>query len=102
MTTHKYTDPDAGKPAEQLLAERSRRIQDAIDLKQPDRIPIHLTLSYLLAEMYGITRQEQYENGDRELEMLEKAALYFQPDSISGLFNHSMAGAVVGDVTVKF
>jgi hypothetical protein len=102
MTTRNYIDPDAGKPAQQLLAERTARMKDALNLKQPDRIPIHLTVSYMLAEMYGVTRQEQYENGDRELEMLEKAALYFQPDSIAGLFNHSMASAAVGDRTVKY
>ena len=102
MTTSRYKDPDAGKPASQLLAERTQRMQDALNLWQPDRVPIHLTMSYMLAEMYAITRQEQYENGERELELLEKAALHFQPDSIAGLFNHSMASVAVGDRTVKF
>ena len=57
MATKQYINPDAGKPAEQLLAERTRRMQDALNLKQPDRIPIQLIMSYMLAEMYGITRQ---------------------------------------------
>jgi hypothetical protein len=38
MATRQYIDPDAGKPAEQLLAERARRMKDALNLKQPDRI----------------------------------------------------------------
>jgi uroporphyrinogen-III decarboxylase len=101
MPRQAYTDPDIDKPAEQLLAERTRRIQDALHLRQPDRIPIQLMMSYMLAEMYGVTRQEQHEDDDRELEMLEKAGLYFQPDSIMGLFNHSMASVAVGDRTVK-
>jgi hypothetical protein len=101
MATQQYLNPDAGKPAGQLLAERTRRMQDALNLKQPDRIPIQLIMSYMLAEMYGITRQQQHEDSDRELEILEKAALHFQPDSITGLFNHSMASVAVGDRTVK-
>jgi hypothetical protein len=102
MTKRAYTDPDAGKSVEQLLVERTGRIRDAMHLKQPDRIPIQLVMSYMLAEMYGITRQEQHENGDKELELLEKAALYFLPDSIMGLYNHSMASVELGDRTVKF
>ncbi len=41
MTTS-YTDPDIGKTPEQLFAERTKRLQDAMQLKQPDRIPIQL------------------------------------------------------------
>jgi hypothetical protein len=87
MTDRPYIDSDVGKTPKQLLAERTKRLQDAMQLKQPDRIPIQLAISYMLAEMYGVTRQEQHENGDKEQEMLEKAALHFQPDSIFGVFN---------------
>lgn len=101
MTTQGYLDPDIGKASGQLLAERTKRIQKAMQLKQPDRIPIQFVMSYMLAEMYGITRQEQHEDGAKELEMLEKAALYFQPDSIIGLYSAYGANVVVGDRTVK-
>ena len=101
MPRQTHTDPDIDKPAEQLLAERTRRMQDALHLRQPDRIPIQLIMSYMLAEMYGVTRQQQHEDDNKELEMLEKAALHFQPDSIIGLFTHSMASVAVGDRTVK-
>jgi hypothetical protein len=97
-----FTDPDAGKSPEQLFAERSKRLQDAIQLKQPDRIPIQLDFSYMLAEMNGVTRQEQHENGEKEMEMLEKAALRFQPDSCSGLYNNPGAALAVGDVMTKY
>ena len=101
MTTS-YKDPDVGKTPEQLYAERTKRIQDAMHLKQPDRIPIQLGMGYMLAEMYGVTRQEQHENGEKEQEMLEKAALYFQPDSILGVFNNPGASLIVGDRMTKF
>jgi len=101
MTNQGYLDPDIGRPSEQLLAERTKRIQEAMQLKQPDRIPIQFVISYMLAEIYGITRQEQHEDGAKELEMLEKAALYFQPDSIIGLYSAYRTSVVVGDRTVK-
>jgi uroporphyrinogen-III decarboxylase len=77
-------------------------MKDALQLRQPDRIPIQLGLGYMLAEMGGITRQEQHENGEKELELLEKAALYFQPDSVMGVFNNPAASLAVGDRMTKF
>jgi len=103
MATKPYVDPDAGKSPEQLFAERTKRYADAFQLKQPDRIPIQLGMGYMLAEMYGATRQEQHENGAKELEMLEKAGAHFQPDSIMGLFNTNQAATVaLGDRMTRF
>ena len=68
MTTRPITDPDAGKGPEQLLTERTRRLQDAMQLKQPDRVPIQLSMSYMLADMYDVSHQEQHEDADREME----------------------------------
>jgi hypothetical protein len=104
MTAQSYSDPDIGKAPEQLFAERNKRLQDAMQLRQPDRIPIQLDMSYMLAEMYGVTRQEQHENEEKELAMLEKAALYFQPDAILGIFpfTNPEANATVGDRMTKF
>ena len=78
------SSPDSGKTARQLFSERSKRLQDAMELKQPDRIPIQLTVSYMLAEIGGITKQELVENPDKAQELLEKAALEYQPDTIFG------------------
>jgi len=49
MANKPYTDSDAGKSPAQLLKERAKRLQDARELRQPDRIPIQLPMSYLLA-----------------------------------------------------
>jgi uroporphyrinogen-III decarboxylase len=102
MTTKPFTDPDAGKDPEQLLAERTRRLQDAMQLKQPDRVPIQLSMSYMLADMYGVSHQEQHENAQKEIEMLEKAALYFRPDSIMGVYNNPGPSLALGDRMTKF
>ena len=95
-------DPDSGKGPQQLFAERTKRLQDAMELKQPDRIPIQLNMSYMLADMYGVSHQEQHENPEKEQEMLEKAALYFQPDCILGLYNNPGPSLAVGDTMTKF
>ena len=68
----------------QLYAERQRRMQDAVQLRQPDRIPIVLPIGYLLAEMGGISKQELLENPEKAQMLLEKVALDLQPDAIGG------------------
>jgi uroporphyrinogen-III decarboxylase len=93
---------DADKSPQQLYAERARRMQDALELRQPDRIPIQLGFGYMLAEMGGITRQEQHENGEKEQELLEQAALYYQPDSAMGLFNNPGSALAVGDRMTRY
>jgi uroporphyrinogen-III decarboxylase len=102
MTDQRYSDPDAGKAPERLLKERTKRLRDAMELKQPDRVPIQLIMSYMLSEMYGVTHQEQHENGEKELEMLEKAALYFQPDAITGIVGDPGASLAVGDRVFRY
>jgi hypothetical protein len=72
------------KTSEQLLAERSKRIWDAVALKQPDRVPLSMTAGYLLAEYGGITHQELQDDHERGQEILERFACEFEPDSILG------------------
>ncbi len=93
---------DAGKGPEQLLAERSKRLQDAMALKQPDRIPINLAAGYLLAEYGGITHREQQDNFQKAQELTEKFALEFEPDTVMGLYNSPRPSLVLGDRMTKW
>ncbi|HEY9595546.1 MAG TPA: uroporphyrinogen decarboxylase family protein [Spirochaetia bacterium] len=102
MTTKTFVDPDVGRAPAELYAERMKRFADVYQLKRPDRIPIQLGMGYMLAEMYGLTRQEQHEDGAKEIGAMEKAAAYFQPDSIMGLFNNPAVSVAVGDRMTKF
>ena len=88
---------------EQLLAERKQRLLDAYALKQPDRVPISIGLGYMLAKIGGITHQELETNPDKAQELLEKWALYFQPDAIAGqgLFT-SIPSTILGDRQTKW
>ena len=99
MTTMNLDDVqlEDGKTAEQLIAERNQRLTDAYDLKQPDRIPISLNLSYMLSRMGGVTNQELDEDPDLCQELLERAALYFQPDEIMGGGWNGTPSMILGD-----
>lgn len=93
---------DVGKSPEQLLAERSQRVQDALELKQPDRIPVNMGAGYFLADYGGITHQEQQDNWEKAQELLERVALEFQPEQILGLFNNPGPSLVLGDRMTKW
>ncbi|HRE25226.1 MAG TPA: hypothetical protein PK954_01205, partial [Anaerolineales bacterium] len=94
---------DAGKGPEQLFGERMARLQTALRLGQPDRIPIQLGFGYMLSEMGGITRQQLHEDAAKEQELLEAAALRFQPDSAMSVFNNPASSlAIGGDAMTKF
>ena len=67
-----------------LGAERLKRISDAMQLRQPDRVPLMMSIGYMLAELGGISKQELLEDPEKAQQLLEKAALDFQPDSIHG------------------
>ncbi len=98
-----YQDPDLNKSPEQLLAERSQRLVDVMQLKQPDRIPISLGFGYMLPEMAGITRQEFQDDAKKAQELLEAAALEYQPDIASGVFGFGPGASVaLGDQMTKW
>ena len=60
------------KSPEELRSERAKRIQDAYALKQPDRIPIILSLGYMLARLGDISHAELENNPDKAQELLEE------------------------------
>ena len=89
--------PDAGKTAEQVFGERMNRLFTAYALQKPDRIPVLLPTGHFLARLGGITRQELTDNPDKENELLEKAAIEYQPDGMTGLTNHPGYALALGD-----
>jgi hypothetical protein len=85
------------KTAEQLLAERTKRVKDAYALRVPDRVPISLNFGYMLARLGGITYQELERDPDQGRELLEKYALYFQPDMLTGVGFSPLPSVILGD-----
>ncbi len=88
---------DAGKSAETLCAERNQRIWDAVTLKKPDRVPLLMMAGYLLAEYGGISNQTLQDDFEAGQAVLERFALEFEPDNVTGPVMHPAAGLALGD-----
>jgi hypothetical protein len=93
---------DEGKTTEQLFEERAKRVDDAIHLREPDRIPVFLPFSNLLAKLGGLTQQELYEDPRKGHAALEKATLRYHPDISNGVFQTSGPSRVLGDCMTKW
>lgn len=101
--SHTFIDPDVGKSPEQLLAERTKRLQDVVNLKQPDRIPIFMNFGYFLPEMGGITRRQFQDDPKLAQALLEKAALEYQPDIAAGVFGLGPGASIaLGDQMTRW
>jgi uroporphyrinogen-III decarboxylase len=93
---------ESGKTPQELYAERTRRIQDALALRRPDRVPVSLRFGNLLADLEGVTRQAMYEDPDLQLRAMEKAALHFQPDHVGGMWHTPSVSKALGDRSTKW
>ena len=93
---------DAGKTPEQMCAERAKRFADAVKMKQPDRVPHLMGFGYLLAEMGKVTRQALYDDPQLQMEMLERAALEYQPDMSMALWHTPAMSRALGDRMTKW
>ncbi|MBN1367741.1 MAG: hypothetical protein JW967_07425 [Dehalococcoidales bacterium] len=73
-----------GKTAEQLYDEREKRVRDAIELKEPDRIPIAV---FLDKQSYsGVPNATAYYDPVIWKRGLRKITLDFEPDMVEGAF----------------
>ncbi len=72
--------------AEKTGEARAKRIAEAMRLGRPDLVPLIMPIGYMLADLGGITRRQLLEDPAKAQELLEQAALEFQPDSIHGPF----------------
>lgn len=86
-----------GKTTEEMLAERTKRIQDACALRPIDRIPVNLNLGYMTATLGGVTRAQIDADPELAAELLERAARYYGPDMLAGVSGSPGASLVLGD-----
>ncbi len=69
-----------GKTPEQLYEEREKRVREAIQLKQPDRVPVSLRMTYFPAKYAGIPKAASYYNAVTWRNAIIKATLEYEPD----------------------
>ncbi len=66
--------------AEQEYKARVARIADALQLKQPDRVPVFLNLGNFAAGYYGYTQQDIMYDVDKAIDVATRCTLEFQVD----------------------
>jgi len=97
-----WTNPDLGKPPNVLAAERARRLDDALAMRQPDRIPIQFRPGFLAAEMAGLPHGALFDDPELALELQVAAALRFAPDTMAAGLGHPGPSAALGDRMTKW
>ncbi len=68
------------KTPEELYRERVKRIEDAIQLKTPDRVPFTPFCTFFPAKYAGISYQEAMYDLEKTEKAIEKFTLDFRPD----------------------
>lgn len=69
------------KTPQQLYAERVKRLEDAIQLRIPDRVPIAFSVGYFPAKYTGVTCADAYYNPAKWKEAVKKTVVDFEPDA---------------------
>jgi hypothetical protein len=82
-----------GKTPEQLYEEREKRVREAIQLKQPDRVPVSMRMTYFPAKYTGITKAASYYDPIAWRNALIKTMLDYEPD-----LYQSASTAIAGSV----
>lgn len=68
------------KTPEELYLERERRVEDAVQLKVPDRVPFLPVINLLAIKYTGITAAQAFYDYDLWFEASRKAILDLEPD----------------------
>ena len=70
------------KTVQELFQERNKRVNDAIQLKTPDRVPVEMSFGYFPAKYVGLPCSVVYYQPDKWLEAVKKTVVDFQPDAL--------------------
>jgi uroporphyrinogen-III decarboxylase len=92
-----WVNPDLAKTPAELCAERAQRMEDAYDMKVPDRIPINVGVSYLAAEMAGVPHSAVYKDTSLQRKLVVDAAKRFGPDNLLGPWHDPRPSLALGD-----
>jgi hypothetical protein len=80
---------------EELFKERSKRVEDAIQLKVPDRVPFLPAFSFFPAKYAGISFEEAMYDYDKLAEISKNAILDFEPDMYMNPFSQLALGPLM-------
>ena len=83
-----------GKTPEQLFHEREKRVNDAIQLKTPDRVPITSLFGFFPARYTGITFEEAMYDHDKAMKAWIETMTTFEPDMVENPFPQRVWGKI--------
>ena len=92
-----FKDPDIGKSARQLRKERQKRLNAAIDVKVPDRVPISCPMGCFPAKYVGTPCSAAYYDFDAWYDAYEKTLKEFRPDTFGATYFRSGAALEILD-----
>lgn len=69
-----------GKTPEELFKERSKRVEDAVQLKVPDRVPVAPNFGFFYAKYAGITCEQAHYDYDKWRMAVKKTVIDLEPD----------------------
>ena len=70
-----------GMTVRQLYAEREKRVTDAIELREPDRVPVTINVGAFAARYAGLTASAQYYDHAAYREACKRTIIDFEPDT---------------------
>jgi hypothetical protein len=92
-----FKDPDIGKPAQQLREERQKRLNAAIAVKVPDRVPISCPMGNFPAKYTGILCSAAYYDYDSWYAAYVQTLKEFRPDTFGATYFRSGAALEILD-----
>jgi uroporphyrinogen-III decarboxylase len=90
-----------GKTAEELFQEREKRVNDAVQLREPDRVPVMCHSGFFPALYAGITCEEAMYDMDKVMVAWTKFLEDFEPDMVDNPFSTRYLGAVLDTLDYK-
>jgi len=89
------------KTDEELFREREKRVNDAVQLREPDRVPVMCHSGFFPALYAGITCEEAMYDPDKVMAAWTKFLEDFEPDMVDNPFSTRFLGAVLDTLDYK-
>ena len=89
------------KTPQESFQEREQRVNDAVALKEPDRLPVMCLSGFFPAYYAGVTCQEIMYDADKTIYAFSKFAQDFQPDMVDNPFTSRFLGPTLESLDYK-
>jgi len=90
-----------GKTPEELFRERETRFNDAVQLREPDRVPVMCHSGFFPALYAGVTCEEAMYDMDKVMAAWTKFMQDFEPDMVDNPFSTRFLGAVLDSLDYR-